>query len=71
MLRSAKGAIAKIIKYLQGTKKPVTKSRSKVKQMAKKPTQKKKFRKSDLGFYEDEEGYAALLKAYQEKEGKK
>lgn len=39
--------------------------------MAKEDTPKEKFRKSDLGYYEDEEGYQALLVAYQDREGKK
>ena len=39
--------------------------------MAKEDTPTKKFRKSDLGYYEDEEGYQALLEAYQEKRGRK
>ena len=62
-LRSYLRAIAGIID------KP-TKSKSKVNQMAEGKAKKQPFRKSDLGYYEDESGYEALLTAYQEKKGK-
>lgn len=46
------------------------KIKPKVNQMAKEPEAKKVFKKTDLPYYDDEEGYADALEGYQEK-GKK
>jgi hypothetical protein len=39
--------------------------------MAQKEVKEKPFRKTDLGYYDDDESYQSALEAYQEKKGKK